>query len=132
KPGQLHPYARCLDRYVASPDRRLPMRVAELRGRMRDVMHRNSRGIEFTLPPRRVHSLAVRLSPAERRLYDDVTEFVRDAYWSASGRLPWTARLTLMVLQREIASSTFAVSETLRRLAQSPLFRADERERWEA
>src|SRR5439155_558766 len=132
KPGQLHTYDRFLERYVASPDRRVPMRVAELRGRLRDVMVRNRRGIAFTLPPRRVHSLAVRLSHAERRLYADVTEFVRDAYWSASGRLPWTARLTLMVLQREIGSSTFPVSETLGRLAQSPLFRADERERLEA
>ena len=131
KPGQLHTYDRFLERYVASPDRRVPMRVSELRGLLRDVMVRNRRGIAFTLPPRRVHSLAVRLSPAERRLYDDVTEFVRDAYWSASGRLPWTARLTLIVLQREIGSSTFAVAETLRRLAQSPLFRLDERERLE-
>src|SRR5216684_8056166 len=130
-PGQLHTYDRFLERYVASPDRRVPMRVSELRGRLRDVMVRNRRGIAFTLPPRRVHSLAVRLSPAERRLYDDVTDFVRDAYWSASGRLPWTARLTLIVLQREIGSSTFAVAETLRRLAQSPLFRSDERERLE-
>ncbi len=131
KPGQLHTYDRFLERYVASPDRRVPMRVSELRGRLRDVMVRNRRGIAFTLPPRRVHSLAVRLSPAERRLYDDVTEFVRDAYWSASGRLPWTARLTLIVLQREIGSSTFAVAETLRRLAQSPLLRTDEQERLE-
>src|SRR3989442_994194 len=132
KPGQLHTSDRFLERYVASPDRRVPMRVSELRGRLRDVMVRNRRGIAFTLPPRRVHSLAVRLSPAERHLYDDVTAFVRDAYWSASGRLPWTARLTLIVLQREIGSSTFAVAETLRRLAQSPLFRSDERERLEA
>src|SRR2546427_734138 len=131
KPGQLHTYDRFFERYVASPDRRVPMRVPELRGLLRDVMVRNRRGIAFTLPPRRVHSLAVRLGPAERRLYDDVTEFVRDAYWSASGRLPWTARLTLIVLQREIGSSTFAVAETLRRLAQSPLFRLDERERLE-
>jgi SNF2 family DNA or RNA helicase len=131
KPGQLHTYDRFLERYVASPDRRVPMRVSELRGRLRDVMVRNRRGIAFTLPPRRVHSLAVRLSPAERRLYDDVTEFVRDAYWSVSGRLPWTARLTLIVLQREIGSSTFAVAETLRRLAQSPLFRPDEQDRLE-
>src|SRR5437899_1849962 len=131
KPGQLHTYDRFLERYVASPDRRVPMRVPELRGLLRDVMVRNRRGIAFTLPPRRVHSLAVRLSPAERRLYDDVTDFVRDAYWSASGRLPGTARLTLIVLQREIGSSTFAVAETLRRLAQSPLFRSDERERLE-
>src|SRR3989449_5047634 len=131
KPGQLHTYDRFLERYVASPDRRVPLRVPELRGLLRDVLVRNRRGIAFTLPPRRVHSLAVRLSPAERRLYDDVTEFVREAYWSASGRLPWTARLTLIVLQREIGRSTFAVAETLRRLTQSPLFRMDERERLE-
>jgi len=129
KPGQLHTYDRFLERYVASPDRRVPMRVSELRGLLRDVMVRNRRGTAFTLPPRRVHSLAVRLSPAERHLYDDVTQFVRDAYWSASGRLPWTARLTLIVLQREIGSSTFAVAETLRRLARSPLFEPDEQER---
>src|SRR5207244_9422695 len=131
-PGEWHTDDRFLERYVASADRRVPMRVPELRGLLRDVMVRNRRGIAFTLPPRRVHSLAVRLSPAERRLCDGVTEFARDAYWAGSGRRPWTARLTLMVLQREIGSSTFAVSETLRRLAQSPLFRADERERLEA
>ena len=128
-PGQLHTYDRFLERYVASADRRVPTHVSELRGRLRDVMVRNRRGIAFTLPPRRVHSLAVRLSAAERHLYDDVTQFVRDAYWSSSGRLPWTARLTLTVLQREIGSSTFAVAETLRRLAQSPLFGPDDRDR---
>src|SRR5436309_3291804 len=132
KPGQLHTYDRFLERYVASPDRRVPMRVPELRGLLRDVMVRNRRGIAFTLPPRRVHSLPVRLSPRERRLYDDVTEFVRDAYWSVSGRMSWAARLTLIVLQREIGSSTFAVAETLNRLTQSPLFGAAERERLEA
>lgn len=131
KPGQLHTYDRFLARYVASADRRAPARVPELRDRLRDVMVRNRRGIAFTLPPRRVHSLAVRLSPAERRLYDDVTEFVRDAYSSASGRLSWTARLTLIVLQREIGSSTFAVAKTLDRLSRSPLFDADACDRLE-
>jgi SNF2 family DNA or RNA helicase len=130
-PGQLHTYDRFLERYVASADRRVPTRVPELRGRLRDVMVRNRRGIAFTLPPRRVHSLAVRLSPGERQLYDEVTEFVRDAYWSSSGRLPWTARLTLIVLQREIGSSTFAVAETLGRLAQSSIFNPEERDRLE-
>src|SRR2546426_6443244 len=132
KPGQLYTYDRFLERYVASPDRRVPMRVPELRGLLRDVMVRNRRGIAFTLPPRRVHSLPVRLSPRERRLYDEVTEFVRDAYWSVSGRMSWAARLTLIVLQREIGSSTFAVAETLNRLTQSPLFGAAERGRLEA
>ena len=132
KPGQLHTYDRFLERYVGSADRRVPARVPELRERLRDVMVRHRRGTAFTLPPRRVHSLPVRLSLAERRLYDDVTDFVRDAYWSASGRMSWAARLTLIVLQREIGSSTFAVSETLGRLAQSPWFGIEDRERLEA
>ena len=132
KPGQLHTYEGFLDRFVASADRRVPTHVPELRNRLRDVMVRNRRGIAFTLPPRRVHSLAVRLGSAERRLYDDVTQFVRDAYWTRSGRLGWTARMTLIVLQREIGSSTFAVAETLGRLAASPVFDGGERERLEA
>src|SRR6266513_4160384 len=132
KPGALHTYDRFVERYVGSADGRVPTHVPELRDRLRDVMVRNRRGIAFTLPPRRVHSLPVRLSPRERRLYDDVTQFVRDAYWSVSGRMSWAARLTLIVLQREIGSSTFAVAETLNRLTQSPLFGAAERERLEA
>ncbi len=131
KPGALQTHDGFLERYVASTDRRVPARVPELRDRLRDVMIRNRRGIAFTLPPRRVHSLAVRLGPAERRLYDDVTKFVRDAYWAASGRLPWTARLTLIVLQREIGSSTFAVAETLGRLARGPTFGPEDCERLE-
>src|SRR5438132_1133789 len=132
KPGALHTYDRFVERYVGSADGRVPTHVPELRDRLRDVMVRNRRGIAFTLPPRRVHSLPIRLSPRERRLYDDVTQFVRDAYWSVSGRMSWAARLTLIVLQREIGSSTFAVADTLNRLTQSPLFGAAERGRLEA
>src|SRR5712692_8064188 len=132
KPGALHTYDRFVERYVASADRRVPARVPELRDRLREVMVRHRRGIALTLPPRRVFNLPVRLGPAERRLYDDVTEFVRDAYWTASGRMSWAARLTLIVLQREIGSSTFAVAETLDRLALSPLFGPAEQERLEA
>jgi SNF2 family DNA or RNA helicase len=132
KPGALHTYDGFLKRFVGSADHRSPARVPELQGRLREVMVRNRRGIAFTLPPRRVHSLQVRLTAAERRLYDDVTEFVREAYASASGRLPWTARLTLVVLQREIGSSTFAAAETLRRLAAGPLFGPWDRERLDA
>src|SRR5207249_9090363 len=132
KPGALRTYEGFMDRYVGSRDRRVPANVSELRDRLRDVMIRNRRGIAFTLLLRRVHSLPVRLSPAERRLYDDVTDFVRDAYWAASGRMSWAARLTLVVLQREIGSSTFACAETLRRLAQSPHFGPREWDQLEA
>ncbi len=129
KPGQLHTYDEYLARYVATLDHRVPSQVTELRSRLRDVMVRNRRGISFTLPPRRVHSLPVRLTPDERRLYDDVTDFVRDAWGVPSGRLPLPARLTLIVLQREIGSSTFATARTLAKLEHSPLFGWEESER---
>lgn len=129
KPGQLHTYDEYLARYVATLDHRVPARVTELRGRLRDVMVRNRRGISFTLPPRRVHSLPVRLTTPERRLYDDVTAFVRDAWAAPSGRLPLPARLTLIVLQREIGSSTFATAQTLGKLEHSPLFGLEEQQR---
>lgn len=129
KPGQLHTYDEYLARYVATLDHRVPAHVPELRGRLRDVMVRNRRGISFTLPPRRVHSVPVRLTREERRLYDDVTAFVRDAWGVPAGRLPLTARLTLIVLQREIGSSTFATAQTLAKLENSPLFGPDEQTR---
>ena len=129
KPGQLHTYDEFLARYVATMDHRVPSRVTELRGRLRDVMVRNRRGISFTLPPRRVHSLPVRLTPEERRLYDDVSDFVRDAWGAPAGRLPLPARLTLIVLQREIGSSTFATARTLAKMEHSPLFGWEEQER---
>ena len=129
KPGQLHTYDEYLSRYVATMDHRVPSRVSELRGRLRGVMVRNRRGISFTLPPRRVHSLPVRLTAQERRLYDDVTAFVRDAWGGPSGRLPLPARLTLIVLQREIGSSTFATAHTLGKLEHSPLFGFEEQGR---
>ncbi len=129
KPGQLHTYDEYLARYVATLDHRVPARVTELRGRLRDVMVRNRRGISFTLPPRRVHSLPVHLTPPERRLYDDVTDFVRDAWAAPSGRLPLPARLTLIVLQREFGSSTFATAQTLAKMEHSPLFGLDEQAR---
>jgi SNF2 family DNA or RNA helicase len=129
KPGQLHTYDEFLARYVATLDHRVPLRVTELRGRLRDVMVRNRRGISFTLPPRRVHSLPVQLTPVEHRLYDDVTAFVRDAWGSPGSGLPLPARLILMVLQREIGSSTFAAARTLAKMERSPLFSIEEQER---
>jgi len=129
KPGQLDTYGSFLDRFVASSDRRTPARVTELRARLRDVMVRNRRGPTLALPRRRVHSLAVRLSRPERVLYDAVTEFVRDAYGARTGRLSLPARLTLIVLQREIGSSTFAAAQTLGHLRDSGLFGPGERDR---
>ncbi|HEY7587177.1 MAG TPA: SNF2-related protein [Thermoplasmata archaeon] len=129
KPGALHTYDEFQARFVGSRDGRVPARVPELRDRLRDVMVRNRRAASFELPPRRVHSLPVRLTTAERRLYDAVSDFVRDAYGAPIRRLPLTAKLTLIVLQREIGSSTFAAARTLGKLQKSTMFGSEEQER---
>jgi SNF2 family DNA or RNA helicase len=129
KPGQLQTYGAFLERYVATPDRRVQMRVGELRGRLREVLVRNRRGTALELPPRRVHAVPVRLSPGERRLYDDVSGFVRDSYPSPGGRMPFAAKLTLVVLQREIGSSTFAAAGTLAKMRDGDAFGPEERSR---
>src|SRR5256886_15248595 len=80
-PGQLHTYDRFLERYVASADRRVPTHVSELRGRLRDVMVRNRRGIAFALPPRRVPPRPGRGSAAARRLHANPNPFAPVAHW---------------------------------------------------
>ena len=128
-PGALPAYDEFLARFVATSDRRVPARVPELQRLLQGVMVRHRRGLAFSLPPRRVHSVAVRLSTEERHLYDHVTEFVRDAMGSSSGRMLLPARLTLTVLQREIGSSSFAAVQTLEKMTAGPLFSDEEKDR---
>src|SRR5690606_16513578 len=62
---------------------------------------------------RRVHALPVDLSPRERRLYDGVTQFVKQGYRRGSG---FRNLLPLITLQREVCSSPIAAAVTLEKL----------------
>ncbi|NSW79113.1 MAG: DUF3883 domain-containing protein [Chthonomonadetes bacterium] len=67
---------------------------------------------------REVNTLSVRLTEAEKRLYDAVTAYVQRWYGLVSGRTDRRSRnvaLALTVLQRRLSSSLFAVRESLRR-----------------
>jgi len=127
RPGQLSSYGGFRSRFVRRGDRRTPTNPAELRGLLREVMVRNRRSTVLVLPPRRVFSAEITLSRPERKLYEDVTEFVRDRY-PAFGRTPGSVnRLALVVLQKEMGSSTFAAAETLRKMKESPNFSYEDR-----
>src|SRR5690606_32039746 len=79
------------------------------------VIIRNRRGsgtVEFT--SRRVESVPIQLSPGERRLYDEVTQFVRDEYRRAKGVTKNV--LPLITLQREVCSSSIAAAVTLEKM----------------
>lgn len=64
-------------------------------------------------PPRYVHTPSFRLSPSERMLYEQVTDYVTDHF-----RKAWTHKrrnigLAMTVLQRRLASSTYAIAQSL-------------------
>ena len=83
----------------------------ELQNRLREVMIRNRReetDIDFT--PRNVTTRTFSPSPAERDLYDAVTDYVRSAYRESQGQ-----KLVLMTLQKEVVSSPAALKQTVER-----------------
>lgn len=116
KPGQLATPREFRRHFVVQGDPRLPKNRGRLRELLADVMVRHSRSqINVQLPPRRAHTIKVRLSPAERVLYDDVSAFVREHL--AGEALSQAHRFTLQMLQREIGSCPAAAHPTLLSLA---------------
>jgi SNF2 family DNA or RNA helicase len=83
----------------------------ELQNRLREVMIRNRReetDIDFT--PRNVTTRTFTPSPAERNLYEAVTDYVRSAYRESQGQ-----KLVLTTLQKEVVSSPAALEQTVER-----------------
>ena len=70
-------------------------------------------------PERVAHTAPYRLSPAEKRLYDEVTTYVQEELGRAeallNGKRARAVGFALTLLQRRLASSTAAVHESLRR-----------------
>jgi SNF2 family DNA or RNA helicase len=98
----------------------------ELHERLHKVMIRNRRAetdIDFT--DRTVDTRTFDPSPAERELYQAVTDYVKGAYGQNQGQ-----KLVLMLLQKEVVSSPAALKYTIekRLYEQSELAHADELE----
>ena len=69
-------------------------------------------------PERRAYTVNYDLSPDEKRLYDEVTEYVRDEFNRAENlkkERKNTVGFALTVLQRRLASSPEAIYQSLRR-----------------
>jgi SNF2 family DNA or RNA helicase len=128
KPGQLKTPREFRRRFVVQGDPRLPKNRGRLRELLADVMVRHARGqVGIRLPPRRAHTLRLRLSAEERDLYDDVSAFVRRQMAGEDGepRLSMAHRFTLRILQREIGSSPAAAVPTLLALARHDALAAE-------
>ncbi|MFC4078272.1 DEAD/DEAH box helicase [Salinithrix halophila] len=113
KPGHLGQHAAFSSNYVAG--KRKPKNEDQLKEEVQRVMIRNKRSdghIVFT--KRNVQTIPITLSPAERALYDGVSQFVREQYQNGGGNLK--SLLSLITLQREVCSSRDAAFLTLFKL----------------
>jgi len=128
KPGQLKTPREFRRRFVVQGDPRLPKNRGRLRELLADVMVRHARGqVGIQLPPRRAHTIRLRLSAEERDLYDDVSAIVRRqmARENDGPRLSTAHRFTLRTLQREIGSSPAAAVPTLLALSRHDVLAGD-------
>ncbi len=131
KPGQLKTSRAFKRQFVVRGDPRLPKNRGRLRELLADVMVRNTRSqVSVKLPPRRAHTIRLKLTPPERELYEAVSAFVRAEHpFVDSGRRRGLNRFVLQILQAEIGSSPFAVLPTLRRMADNRANTAAHRDR---
>src|SRR5690554_4782134 len=112
RPGQLGNYRSFRRRFMK--EKRETRNTGELRSLLQEVMVRNRRGPHISLPPRRVATLPLAPSPPEKEFYQAVTDFVRREY--RRQQKAEVNPLTLLTLQREVCSSSFAAAETLYKL----------------
>jgi len=63
--------------------------------------------------PRHTKTIGYDLTPEEKHLYDEVTRYVRSKRREARAKKNRNVELTLMVMQRRLASSLYAITRTL-------------------
>jgi superfamily II DNA or RNA helicase len=63
--------------------------------------------------PRHTRTIGYDLTPQEKELYDDVTRYVRSKRRQAQAQKNRNVELTLLVMQRRLASSLYAITRTL-------------------
>ncbi len=125
KPGQLKSPKEFSKEFVVRGDPRLPKNRGHLRELLGDVMVRHSRGqISLQLPPRRAHTVRLRLHPDEAALYARIGAFTRALLHTgdAAPSLPSAHRFGLRTLLHEAGSSAAATVSTLLSLADVPGF----------
>jgi len=116
KPGQLKSPKEFSQQFVARGDPRLPRNRALLRELLADVMVRHTRGqISLKLPPRRAHTIRLKLHAGEQALYDGITTLARRMM---EDQITSAHRFGVLTLLREAGSSAAATISTLRSLAQ--------------
>ncbi len=128
KPGHLSTVQKFKDEFLAERDKRLPKNSTRLREMLSDIMIRHRRAdtlIKF--PQRYVHTHAIDLNPDEAELYRELTDFIRKRYFTLpTHKNPrGINRLTLILLQKLMGSSTHALAKALDKMIASNFYKDD-------
>jgi SNF2 family DNA or RNA helicase len=111
KPGLLKTEADFKREYVSSKNGRIPKNPEKLRSLMREVMIRNTRSlVDVKLPKRFATTITVTPSESEKKLYSDLSEFLR----THSEHLDKLSRTNLLMRS---GSSPNALGESLKNLS---------------
>jgi SNF2 family DNA or RNA helicase len=136
RPGLLGTYRTFGREFMRRGDRRMPQNTGRLATLLGETMIRTTRAsTSIRFPKREVTNVLFDLTEPERALYDDVTKLVRRLVQGQKESRRGAIKLTLLTLQKEIGSSSFAAAPTLAKLAQrdgmAP-FRAEVEALWRA
>jgi SNF2 family DNA or RNA helicase len=109
KPGLLQTEALFKKEYVDSKNGRIPKNPEKLRSLMREVMVRNTRAlVDVKLPKRFATTITVEPSSGEKKLYQDLNEYLRN-----ETTLDKLSRTNLLM---RAGSSPLALSDSLKQL----------------
>jgi len=117
RPGLLGTYRTFGREFMRRGDRRMPQNTGRLATLLGETMIRTTRAsTSIRFPKREVTNVHFDLTPAEREIYDGVTRLVRRLSHGGRDAKRGAIKLTLLTLQKEIGSSSFAAVPTLGKL----------------
>jgi len=117
RPGLLGTYRTFGREFMRRGDKRMPQNTGRLAALLSDTMIRTTRAsTSIRFPRREVTNVLFDLSSAERELYENVTRFVRRVLHAHREPRRGAIKLTLLTLQKELGSSSFAAIPTLGKL----------------
>ncbi|MFH0777046.1 MAG: SNF2-related protein [Candidatus Eisenbacteria bacterium] len=124
RPGTLGTYRAFRRQFMVRGDKRLARNTHSLSRLLSEVMVRTSRTeAGLPLPGRIVQDVGFTLSESERLLYDSVADLVRELLGPHETEIERSWYFTLLVLQKEMGSSSFAALRTLERMCASERYR---------
>lgn len=127
-PGHLSTLKNFKEDFLAGRDKRIPKNSIKLRKMLSEIMIRHRRSdtlIKF--PQRFVHTHSITLKNDELELYNELTDFIRKRYFTlpTHNNPRGINRLTLILLQKLMGSSTQALARALRKMINSNLYKDD-------